>query len=80
MAFIVMQQQGVNANIMSLGGIAIAIGAMVDAAVVMIENAHKHLERWAHSHPAVKLDDAATLARRSATPRSKSARRCSSRC
>jgi Cu(I)/Ag(I) efflux system membrane protein CusA/SilA len=45
-AFIVMQQQGINANIMSLGGIAIAIGAMVDAAIVMIENAHKHLERW----------------------------------
>ncbi len=50
-AFIVMQQQGVNANIMSLGGIAIAVGAMVDAAVVMIENAHKHLERWHHNHP-----------------------------
>ncbi|KAA0182788.1 efflux RND transporter permease subunit [Cupriavidus gilardii] len=45
-AFLVMRYQGVNANIMSLGGIAIAIGAMVDAAVVMIENAHKHLERW----------------------------------
>jgi len=45
-AFIVMQQQGINANIMSLGGIAIAIGAMVDAAIVMIENAHKHLEHW----------------------------------
>ena len=44
-AFIVMQQQGINANIMSLGGIAIAIGAMVDAAIVMIENVHKHLER-----------------------------------
>ena len=43
-AFIVMRYQGVNANIMSLGGIAIAIGAMVDAAVVMIENAHKKLE------------------------------------
>ena len=43
-AFIVMRYQGVNANIMSLGGIAIAIGAMVDAAVVMIENAHKHIE------------------------------------
>lgn len=41
----VMQLQGINANIMSLGGIAIAIGAMVDAAVVMIENMHKHLER-----------------------------------
>jgi Cu(I)/Ag(I) efflux system membrane protein CusA/SilA len=51
MAFIVMQQQGINANVMSLGGIAIAIGAMVDAAIVMIENAHKHLERWAHDHP-----------------------------
>jgi Cu(I)/Ag(I) efflux system membrane protein CusA/SilA len=43
-AFIVMHYQGVNANIMSLGGIAIAIGAMVDAAIVMIENAHKRLE------------------------------------
>ena len=50
-AFVVMRLQGVNANIMSLGGIAIAIGAMVDAAVVMIENAHKHIERWAHDHP-----------------------------
>ncbi|MBE0589369.1 MAG: efflux RND transporter permease subunit [Hydrogenophaga sp.] len=55
-AFIVMHQQGVNANIMSLGGIAIAIGAMVDAAVVMIENAHKHLERWAHEHPGATLE------------------------
>jgi len=44
-AFIVMHQQGINANIMSLGGIAIAIGAMVDAAIVMIENVHKHMER-----------------------------------
>jgi len=43
-AFIVMHQQGINANIMSLGGIAIAIGAMVDAAIVMIENVHKHAE------------------------------------
>jgi Cu(I)/Ag(I) efflux system membrane protein CusA/SilA len=51
MAFIVMHYQGVNANIMSLGGIAIAIGAMVDAAVVMIENAHKRLEAWSHDHP-----------------------------
>ena len=50
-AFIVMQQQGINANIMSLGGIAIAIGAMVDAAVVMIENAHKHLEAWHQQSP-----------------------------
>ncbi|OYX68644.1 MAG: CusA/CzcA family heavy metal efflux RND transporter [Caulobacter sp. 32-67-35] len=54
-AFLVMRMQGVNANIMSLGGIAIAIGAMVDAAVVMIENAHKHLERWAHDHPGETL-------------------------
>ena len=44
-AFIVMNAQGINANIMSLGGIAIAIGAMVDAAIVMIENMHKHIER-----------------------------------
>jgi Cu(I)/Ag(I) efflux system membrane protein CusA/SilA len=44
-SFIVMMYQGINANIMSLGGIAIAIGAMVDAAIIMIENAHKHLER-----------------------------------
>jgi len=44
-AFLVMYAQGINANIMSLGGIAIAIGAMIDAAIIMIENAHKHLER-----------------------------------
>jgi Cu(I)/Ag(I) efflux system membrane protein CusA/SilA len=44
-AFIVMKMQGINANIMSLGGIAIAIGAMVDAAIVMVENLHKHIER-----------------------------------
>ncbi len=44
-AFMIMYQQGMNANIMSLGGIAIAIGAMVDAAIVMIENVHKHIER-----------------------------------
>ena len=44
-AFIIMYFQGINANIMSLGGIAIAIGAMIDAAIIMIENAHKHLER-----------------------------------
>jgi copper/silver efflux system protein len=55
MAFIVMHYQGVNANIMSLGGIAIAIGAMVDAAVVMIENAHKHIEAWHHEHPGKRL-------------------------
>jgi copper/silver efflux system protein len=44
-AFIVMQLQGINANIMSLGGIAIAIGAMIDGAIVMIENMHKHMEK-----------------------------------
>jgi Cu(I)/Ag(I) efflux system membrane protein CusA/SilA len=44
-SFLIMRYQGINANIMSLGGIAIAIGAMVDAAIVMIENAHKHIER-----------------------------------
>jgi|TARA_Y100000310_G_scaffold45502_1_gene42385 Cu(I)/Ag(I) efflux system membrane protein CusA/SilA len=44
-AFTIMRWQGINANIMSLGGIAIAIGAMVDGAIVMIENAHKHLEQ-----------------------------------
>ncbi|MHB8937938.1 MAG: efflux RND transporter permease subunit [Thiobacillus sp.] len=54
-AFIVMRQQGVNANIMSLGGIAIAVGAMVDAAVVMIENAHKHIEAWQRTHPGKTL-------------------------
>lgn len=44
-AFLIMYAQGINANIMSLGGIAIAIGAMIDAAIIMIENAHKHIER-----------------------------------
>jgi Cu(I)/Ag(I) efflux system membrane protein CusA/SilA len=46
-AFIVMRAQGINANIMSLGGIAIAVGAMVDSAIVMIENVHKHIEKEA---------------------------------
>ncbi len=55
MSFIVMNQQGLNANIMSLGGIAIAIGAMVDASIVMIENAHKHLERDAGKKPHWKI-------------------------
>jgi Cu(I)/Ag(I) efflux system membrane protein CusA/SilA len=54
-AFIVMRYQGVNANIMSLGGIAIAVGAMVDAAIVMIENAHKHVEAWTHANPGKDL-------------------------
>jgi Cu(I)/Ag(I) efflux system membrane protein CusA/SilA len=49
-SFIVMYYQGVNANIMSLGGIAIAIGAMVDAAIVMIENAHRQIEQYKKMH------------------------------
>ncbi len=49
MAFIVMKFQGLNANIMSLGGIAITIGTMVDGAIVMVENAHKHLEQAANN-------------------------------
>ncbi|MBI3438526.1 MAG: efflux RND transporter permease subunit [Proteobacteria bacterium] len=49
-AFLIMRVQGVDANIMSLSGIAIAIGAMVDAAIVMIENAHKRLEQWRGEH------------------------------
>lgn len=57
-AFIVMRYQGINANIMSLGGIAIAIGAMVDAAIVMIENAHKKLEKWQHQNEGRVLDNA----------------------
>lgn len=51
-AFAIMNFQGINANIMSLGGIAIAIGAMVDAAIVMIENVHKHLEHQPRPTPA----------------------------
>ena len=50
MAFIAMRWLGMNSNLMSLGGIAIAIGAMIDAAIVMIENAHKHLERLPATH------------------------------
>ena len=49
-SFIIMRELGISANIMSLGGIAIAIGAMVDAAIVMIENAHKHLEHYEKEH------------------------------
>jgi len=61
MAFIAMHALGINANLMSLGGIAIAIGAMVDAAIVMIENAHKHLERLPAGH-TLKERSAAMLA------------------
>ena len=59
-SFLVMHLQGINANIMSLGGIAIAIGVMVDAAVVMVENAHKHIERdgGRKEHWAIILDAA----------------------
>jgi Cu(I)/Ag(I) efflux system membrane protein CusA/SilA len=57
-AFLLMRMQGVNANIMSLGGIAIAVGAMIDAAIVMIENAHKHLEAWTKKHPDRRIDEA----------------------
>ena len=61
MAFIVMHYQGITANIMSLGGIAIAIGAMVDAAIIMIENAHKHLEHDGGRKPHWRIiADAAT--------------------
>jgi Cu(I)/Ag(I) efflux system membrane protein CusA/SilA len=55
LAFIVMYFQGIGANIMSLGGIAIAIGAMVDAVIIMIENAHKHLEHDAGAKPHWQL-------------------------
>ncbi|MFC1858824.1 efflux RND transporter permease subunit [Thermodesulfobacteriota bacterium] len=60
-SFVIMERQGINANIMSLGGIAIAIGAMVDAAIVMIENAHKHIELYRDRKPHWELiRDAAT--------------------
>ena len=58
MAFIAMHALGMNSNLMSLGGIAIAIGAMVDAAIVMIENAHKHLERLPAVHTLQQRADA----------------------
>ncbi|MBI1834997.1 MAG: efflux RND transporter permease subunit, partial [Burkholderiales bacterium] len=58
MAFIAMRVLNLNSNLMSLGGIAIAIGAMIDAAIVMIENAHKHLERLAPEHDMKQRADA----------------------
>ncbi|MBB6243859.1 CusA/CzcA family heavy metal efflux RND transporter [Rhodanobacter sp. MP1X3] len=61
-AFIVMHLQGVSANLMSLGGIAIAIGAMIDAAVVMIENTHKHLEHWRDANDGKEPQGAARWA------------------
>ncbi|GBE11117.1 cation efflux system protein CusA [bacterium BMS3Bbin12] len=56
LAFLAMRWQGISANIMSLGGLAITIGAMVDGAIVMIENAHKHLEQAAHDKGALLTD------------------------
>jgi Cu(I)/Ag(I) efflux system membrane protein CusA/SilA len=61
MAFFAMHLLGINANLMSLGGIAIAIGAMIDAAIVMIENAHKHLERAPPDAPRLPLIRAACI-------------------
>ncbi len=58
LAFIAMRVLGMNSNLMSLGGIAIAIGAMIDAAIVMIENAHKHLERLPQDHTSRQRFDA----------------------
>ena len=71
-AFLACTRSGIGSNIMSLGGIAIAIGAMVDAAIVMIENAHKHLERAPPGEPRGR-----DHRRR---PRPRSGRRCSSAC
>ncbi|MDR0816100.1 MAG: CusA/CzcA family heavy metal efflux RND transporter, partial [Desulfovibrio sp.] len=56
-SFIIMYYQGVSANIMSLGGIAIAVGAMVDASVVMVENTHRKLEQWEKNSPGASLTD-----------------------
>ena len=69
-AFLAMHLLGIGSNIMSLGGIAIAIGAMIDAAIVMIENAHKHVER---AGPAAAARPSSPLPARSAL-------RCSSAC
>jgi Cu(I)/Ag(I) efflux system membrane protein CusA/SilA len=74
MAFIAMRLLGMSSNLMSLGGIAIAIGAMIDAAIVMIENAHKHLERLPEGHSRKTGSTPCWM------PARKWARRCSSRC
>ena len=66
-AFVVMQSQGINANIMSLGGIAIAIGAMVDAAIVMIENVHKHIEHEAEQGREVTDENRWQIMQKAAT-------------
>src|SRR5437899_6541458 len=55
MSFMAMRLLGLGSNIMSLGGIAIAIGAMIDAAIVMIENAHKHMERAPPDKPRLEI-------------------------
>ena len=68
MAFLIMQWQGISANIMSLGGIAIAIGAMIDGAIVMIENAHKHLERAGENISSVARRDAVLASTREVGP------------
>ncbi len=68
MAFIAMKTLEMNANLMSLGGIAIAIGAMVDAAIVMIENAHKHLERLPEKHNLAERGEALLTACREVGP------------
>ncbi len=67
MAFGAMKLLGIGSNIMSLGGIAIAIGAMIDAAIVMIENAHKHLER-AEARSARACDPDRSRGTKSALP------------
>ena len=71
-AFMAMRALGLGSNIMSLGGIAIAIGAMIDAAIVMIENAHKHLEARAAGQAADGSADR--------SGKRGSVRRCSSAC
>jgi Cu(I)/Ag(I) efflux system membrane protein CusA/SilA len=68
MAFIAMRLLGMNSNLMSLGGIAIAIGAMIDAAIVMIENAHKHLERLPEGHTTADRAEAMLAACREVGP------------
>ncbi|MBI5791307.1 MAG: efflux RND transporter permease subunit [Rhodocyclales bacterium] len=67
-AFIAMRALGMNSNIMSLGGVAIAIGAMVDAAIVMIENAHKHIERLKDGHTDAERAEAIIAACREVGP------------
>ncbi len=57
LAFVPMLYQGITANIMSLGGIAVAIGAMVDASIILVENVHKRLEDWEHAgQPSPRRD------------------------